>query len=218
MIPSGRFKLPLTKRRIRIVLLLVAWGVVFFGGSLPTWRASYRNDGKIRAASDRLGSLSRMSVAGLWFDAALERWEPELRKEYDCLFPAAKQREELFLEIARVANGCGIDPFVLREIPIVFDGDPEQRSEDDESAAAGDEEIGVLMQQFAMDMSRIPSAELYRFRLQANFNTDYEHMVKFIKGLQSIPRALTVHNLAAEPDPEGLSVAMELDFYAQSRN
>ena len=213
-----RVKNLLSKRRARIPLLLAVWGLVFFGGSVPTWRAAYRNEDKIQAASQKVSSLNKMSVAGVWFGAALDRWEPVLREEYNRLFPVEKQREQLFLEIAQVANGCGIDPFVLREVPIADVLDPDALTEDPDLAVPSSDEIDVLVEQFAMEISDLPSADIHTFRLLANFNTDYKHVIQFMKGLRSIPRALTIHSLDAEPCTEGLCVALELDFYAQSRD
>lgn len=202
-------------RRAVIVIAVLAWGVLFFAGSLPSLKRTLDNGKKIKTVSERIEAMTAISSAGSWLEAVVEKMEPALIKEYDVLFPEKKEREELFLQLASLAGESGIDPFTLREIPILDSGGGSDGSVDEEAMDPNDEDMNMMIEEFAVDLSRLPDPGLQPFRLQVDFDSDYERMTRFISGLESIPRALTLHRLDIEPGPSGVKVIMELDCYAQ---
>lgn len=201
--------------RLRYATFLAVWLLVFVLGAWPAWQASYRNEKRIRTAGSRIEALTNMAAAGAWFNAAAASWEPVQAREYERRFPREKGREELFLEVARVAADADIDPLGLREIPIPTDGTAD--AQDDPLADEEDGgELARLVDQFAADTGELPPTELLTYRLLATFDTDYARLADFFAGLETIERALTVNSLTAVPGARGINVALELDFYVQT--
>ncbi|MCP4571189.1 MAG: hypothetical protein GY838_02445 [bacterium] len=202
-------------RRIRYATFMGVWVLVFFLGAWPAWQASYRNEKRISEATGRIEALTSMAAAGAWFNAAAASWQPVQEREYERRFPRQKGREQLFLELARVASAADIDPFGLREMAVPASLLAEEPV--DELAVAGDEDqLSQLVEHFAADTRDLPATELHTYRLLATFNTDYGRLASFFAGLEDIERALTVHALTAVPSATGINVALELDFYVQS--
>jgi hypothetical protein len=213
MNPPNSIKHLFSKKCISMALFALVWSMLLFLWALPTLNRIYENRKNITTTSARLSWLSEMSAAGLWFEAAAQSWEPTLREKYDRLFPMEKRREELFLELARVAGESNINPFTLREIPIRYYN--EDTSGDELTEDHGNEYITMMVEASAVDSSDLPGAELHNYRLLAEFSADYYQITRFLAGLESIPRALTLHSLSMEAAPKGIDVEMELDFYVQ---
>jgi len=199
---------------VRYTAYIALWLAVFFAGAWPTWKAAYRNSDRIEAADAKIEALTSMAAAGAWFNAAAESWEPIQREEYGRFFPTEKAREELFLDVALMARDADIDPFELREIPIHIDTGT-TADVDELSMTAEETELARLVEQFATDTHNLPSAELHTYRLQAVFEADYARISHFLDRLETIPRALTLHNLNAVSAEEKIRITMELDFYVQ---
>lgn len=199
---------------VRYGAYLALWLAVFFAGAWPAWKAAYRNADRIEETSARIEALTSMASAGAWFNAVAARWEPVQREQYERLFPPEKDRELLFLQVAQMARQADIDPFELREIPIPLD--PAGSSGVDPLAMSSEEEeLALLVEQFATDTSSLPRSDLHSYRLQAVFQADYARVARFLAHLQEIPRALTVHSLSAVDAGNDIRVTLELEFYAQ---
>ncbi len=204
----------MNRRRAVAVTAVMAWCLLFFLGALPAVQDALENVGRIRSTSAEMESLAEMSAAGVWFEAVVLYSGKDLQDEYDRLFPKEKQREELFLHIARLAKSNGIDPFTLREIAILpSDGGGEDS--DTETYDAAEEELSLIVEQFAIDVSDLPDTGLRTFRLAIGFDADYGRLMNFIEDIESVPRALKLHRLSVEPATGGITVAMEIDYYAQ---
>lgn len=200
-------------RRAQIALFTVMWALLLLAGALPLWQRSGRNDERITAVSQQISSLSEWSAAGVWLQESNEQWEPTLGETYIRLFPLEKDREGLFLELARVAKESGIIGLNVR----VTMEDWDQGDEDEEWGTTDmeEDEGGLMLQELGLDSGDLPGSDIVEHRVRASFEGDYEQIVKFLAGLDGISRAVNVASLHAEPARRGVSVEMELDFYAQ---
>ena len=204
-------KLPSARQRWMILAGATLWILLLLAGAVPTWNRVHRNVAELEAANARLASLSNWSVAGAWLGEAAVRWEPELDARYSHLFPLAKEREDLFLELTAIARESGVEPLLLQEMP------PNELTSglEDEELPATDPVVDDLLDRFAPDRSELPGSELDSYRLHANFETDYVRLARFLEGLAGIERALSVVRLRAEPVRGVVAVEMELDVYVQ---
>jgi hypothetical protein len=204
----------LRRRRTQVGLLAVLWIMVFLAGALPTWKQSQGNQERIAAVSAELAALSEWSVAGGWLTEAARQWEPVLGEEYTRLFPPEKNREELYLDLARVAQESGVELLNLRAAHQEFDEVPSGEDESVELMMEEDEGL-LMMADLAMETSELPSSELAEHRITASFEASYAQLVDFLAGVSDLPRAVTVAKLQATPARRGITVEMELGFYVQ---
>jgi hypothetical protein len=209
----NKWSAALGQRRTQIALFVVTWAALFLFGAWPAWRTCVDNEGRIENRSLRLETLHEWAVAGSWLAEAVRRWEEPLGEDYDRYFPPRKQREELLLELAHVASLCRIDPIELREVPIpeLIGAEEEDRWE----LTPEEEERAQLIQEFAPNLRGLPGTRLLPYRVRATFQSDYNQLARFLQGLETIPRALTLHELRAQQGVDVVMVEMELDFYAQ---
>jgi len=209
-------KLP--RRGVLVAGFSLAWGAIFLGGAVPTWKSAHQNEVTIEAMNDRLATLHEWSVAGIWLGEGVRRWEPVQRETYERLFPLEKAREEFFLDLVRVANASGIDPIRILEAQNTYRPGTDVWEEGyawDEDLEEQESEIDQLTSEFAPDLSGLPDDRLTAHRALLSFSAEYDEFAVFLAGLKSIPRALSVHRLTASPLDEGIDVRMELDFYVQ---
>ncbi len=218
-LPQLRNRMP--RRGVLAAMALMVWIAAFFGGALPAWKNARRNEVRIAAMSARLVALNQWSVAGVWLGEEIRQWEPVQRETYDRLFPAEKAREDLFLELVRVANTCGIDPIRIMEAPHAYRPGTEDWDEGyyyDEEAENIDTVINELINEFAPDLSGLPNEKLVAHRALVDFAADYDELAKFLESLEFISRALSLHRLTAAPLEDGVEVRLELDFYVQKQD
>jgi hypothetical protein len=217
--PQWRFRLP--RHSVMVGAIIFLWFALFLGGAMPAWKKARHNEEKIASASSRLASLNQWSVAGIWLTEEIREWEPIQNESYDRLFPESKGREDLFLDLVRIANENGIDPIRILEAPQAFRPGTEQWHDDyDPTEEMDDEamEIEMLISEFAPDLSALPKDELIAHRALVSFTTGYSELASFLDGLRTIPRALSMHRLIATSMDDGVEVRMELDFYVQKQD
>jgi hypothetical protein len=203
--------------RERHVLLAAGAAVVaatFLLGTLPAWQRVHRNDRQIDKASSRLASLGQWAAAGVWLDASAQRWQPVQAARYEQRFPRLKGREQLILELARLAREAGIEPIQLRELPAAEEMNAPLESEE-AAADQADPAIAELVDRFAADIGQLPATDLQTYRLAANFAADYERLARFLGGIGRLERAVTVRELSAVPKLDQIDVTLEMEFYAQ---
>jgi len=210
----------LRKRHVQVVLAAMVWILVMLLGSLPAWKSARRNDQNVDAMSSQLASQTEWSAAGLWLAESAQRWEPALSENYDRLFPAEKNQEELFLEIARVACLSGIE--TLNLVPEADGRREEQDDDDDDDMMMMDDEGGFDLDELAanlpMGAPEFLGSTIDDFRVTAAFETGFGQLVTFLDGLKGIPRLVNVASLHTAPAREGIAVEMELEFYVQIRD
>lgn len=205
------------QRRAAMAMAAVLMTLAFLLGSLPSWQRAQRNARQISARETQLASLGEWAVAGLWMEAGARRWQQDQGPVYDRKFPEIRSREQLYLELARVARDAGIEPLSLsdgKQAPL-----PSARAATAEATAgptAGSgETTPTMLDGYAPDPTKLPSTELVSFPLEVRFDTDYARLARFMGGLATIGRALTVQNLNAVPDQGVVHVALEMEYYAQ---
>ncbi len=203
--------------RERRILLAVGGVIVvatFLLGTLPAWQRAQYNARQIDNASARIASLGQWAAAGAWLEASAHQWQPAQDARYERRFPREKDREQLFLELARVAREAGIEPMQLRELPPLEDPGAVIESESPEEEIL-DPAVAELVDRFAADTASLPTVQLQSYRLAANFETDYDRLARFLGGVGNLERAVTVRELNAVPKQDVIEVALEMEFYAQ---
>lgn len=203
------------RRRIFYAAGAVMVTATFLVGTLPAWQRAQLNDRQIDKASSRLASLCQWAAAGAWLEASASRWQPAQEARYARRFPPEKDREQLFLELARVAREAGIEPLQLRELPPpeVLAAPPEEGETPE--ADLVDPAVAELIDRFAADTAGLPASDLQSYRLAASFAADYDRLARFLGGVGRLERAVTVRELNAVPQLDQIEVALEMEFYAQ---
>ena len=211
-------KMPLWRRTlVRRLVLGVVWAVALFGAAIPVWQKSLINQREIEAVEKNLANLDQWTVAGMWLERSVTQREPRVSEIWQRLFPVRRDREQLFLDLARVADHAGVRHFDLIEER--GDGMPGADVWQDGSSM-GDEPMGGPGESVEMDMAtpgareiEMPEVVMDSYRVKATFHSDYNGTAAFLGGLHTIDRALSLHNLVIRPMGELIQVDMELDVY-----
>ncbi len=212
----------LTKKNIRKIIFAaagVAWCALMFGLAYPTWRQTLEQGREINEIESRLAHMDQWSVAGLWLEQAIVSRSQQVESKYEQLFLLERQREELFLQLARIADESGIQNFDLEEQTIteMMMQSSTMDSPDammDDGGTAGD-----MMDSGMMDGGlESRKLELESYRVRASFIGDYAKVARFIDGIRGLERALNVHSLIATPSSHGIRVNMEIDCYVQKHS
>lgn len=195
--------------------LVVLWAVLLLGIALPRWREVRRQHAEIGVLENRLADLDRWIVAGLWLEPAVAEREPIVQTEWLRRFPASRDREELFLAVAGVADRCGVREFRLEEVNESGMADfgtwASTSTATDPTAAVGD---APAAGDTDAAMAAAPVAiELDRYVVRTGFVGDYAETAAFLGGLEKIERAIDVRRLAIQPTRGGINVEMELEIY-----
>lgn len=192
-------KLNLTGRPLRrpVVLGVVAvvWVLVLIGGAVPVWQRTLSQRREVRRVETQMAALDRWTVAGLWLERTLAPRQAAVTPVWNRLFPAERRCEELFLDLARVADESGVVQFELHELKI------------DEMAEAAP---GVADPE--------PAASLGGYRVRALFEGDFAGVAGFLGGLNRLERAVAVHEMEIKPGKDAVQVELELDVYVASSN
>jgi len=198
----SQLKKLMSSRRIMIGLV-VLWLGALLGAGVPGWLKVERQHQEIRELDQRLAELDRWHVAGMWLARSLVRRQTVIDGRWNKLFPPERRRSELFLDLARIADDSGVQSFELVELGAAEMGMT--------SAGAGAPAPGA-----GMGTGAIPEeilAKLDSYRVQARFQGGYEQVARFLGGLNSIERAVRVHNLDIRPSRDDIMVELELDIH-----
>ncbi len=185
------------RRAALTAVVVVVWLGALLGGAVPAWRQSLRQHREIRQVETRLEELDRWSVAGLWLEKSLPARKAAVAPAWSRLFPDQRRCEDLFLDLARVADTSGVRNFELHELKT------------DEMAVTGTEE------QAAAADSLLESA-LTTYRVRAQFESDFAGVAAFLGGLTGLERATTIHQLEVRPLQGAVQTELELDVYVSS--
>lgn len=195
------------RRRLLAAAAVALWTAGLLGLALPAWQRSLRMHREIETVARTLDELEHWSVAGLWLEQAVLRREPEVAGTWARLFPAERRREQLFLDLAEIADRSGVAAFALAEItrggmPIDMPGGYQEQV-DDAPPPMDDEGSGA----------ETPTAKLDSYRVRARFEGGFDDTAAFLGGLRRIERAVNVTSLVIRPAGPRLAVEMELDVY-----
>lgn len=201
--PRRRFR----RRTLIAAGLVLAWTAVLLGGAVPAWRRALRLQREVETVERDLADLDRWSVAGLWLEPAVQRREPAVARVWSGLFPARRGREQLFLDLARIADRSGVAAFSLAEITAL--GLPV----DEMAGPTGPADAPPPPPDGTAAAVAPPAVTLDSYRVRARFEADFVRAADFLAGLRGIERALDVTNLVIRPSGGRLNVEMEMDVY-----
>jgi hypothetical protein len=217
-------KLALPPRLARPPLLVglgvLLWLLVIAFLVWPTLRASQRQAAEISALDARAATLAGWSGGRALPAVDAARWETSLGERFEQLFPRERQLEQLFMEIATIANESGVDPVQLRADVGAAAAYSEGKGELLSAQGTGGqpEELEALAASLGLAPRDLPVSDLRAYRLQVNFDADYEHLARFTDALRTLSRAVCVRNLQVRRGSREVAVQMELEYYVQERN
>ena len=180
-----------------VAVAVVVWLGALLGGALPAWRQSLRQHREIRQVESQLEELDRWSVAGLWLEKSLPARKAAVAPAWSRLFPDQRRCEELFLDLARVADTSGVHNFELHELKT------------DEMVVTGTDATAAAADSLA-------SAAVTTYRVRAQFESDFAGVAAFLGGLTRLERATTIHQLEVRPLQGAVQTELELDVYVAS--
>lgn len=185
------------RRTAVIAVAGLAWLGALVGAALPAWRQAVRQHGEIRQVEAKLEELDRWSVAGLWLERSLDERKAAVAPAWSRLFPDQRRSEELFLDLARVADASGVRNFELHELK-------------------ADEMAGTSTDSVPTAGTGADGAALATYRVRAQFESDYAGVASFLGGLTRLERATTIHQLEVRPLQGAVQAELELDVYVSS--
>lgn len=184
------------------------WTLVLLFVALPAWRTAMDHHREVQELENGLAVLDTWTVAGKWLEKSMSEHSEAVEKNWLQTFPAQRDRENLFLDLAMVADHSRVENFNLEEMKTegtaAFLVSPPQES------VFGGSVYGVPVE--------VPQVSLDSYRVKASFNGSYHQAADFLGSLQQIKRALSVHNLVVRPKGEGIRVDLELDVYVSQQS
>jgi hypothetical protein len=192
-------------RLVGTTALAVVWGVLLLGVAVPSWRTVREQHADIRVLERQLADLDHWTVAGLWLEPIVRAQEPVLTAAWERRFPPERAREQLFLDMAQLADRCGLRRFQLEEIENFGTIDVGTWSTtDDEDGPPTDVPAGApQLAPVRIDMNP--------YLIRTTFVADYSRTAAFLGGLERIDRVIDVRRLAIRPDRVGIEVDIELE-------
>ncbi len=181
----------------------VIWGCALLLVVLPAWRQAIIRNHEIAALEKGLAELDTWTVAGKWLEHSQAKRNALVKVAWEQAFPDGRYREQLFLDLARVADRSGVGNFNLEETET--DNLAAFLVSPPEDAVFGGAVYGVPVE--------VPRVELETYRVKASFTGNYRETARFMGGLQAIDRALSVHDLVLRPAGDSVKVDLELDVY-----
>ncbi len=209
----------MTLRR-KTIAILDRWGKkrIFWGGLagvytvvaltvvVPMGKKTLDDHQRVEELTQELADLDAWTVAGKWLAPEVARREPVVTAAWEKAFPAKRKREDLFLDIARVADASGVADFKLREIQQDLEMPrPILQNSLESGMGDGGTVHGVPVV--------VPRVDLTTYRIKASFTSDFQAVSTFLWGLQHLDRALSVHDLVLRNDKKQVKVDMEMDVY-----
>nr|MEE4268858.1 hypothetical protein [Candidatus Krumholzibacteria bacterium] len=192
-----------------------AWGAlaVFWIAALalvafPSFRQAVAYHKEVQDLEKGLADLDSWTVAGKWLERSLAEDTRHIEQTWQQTFPMGRAREDLFLNLAQVADRSGVREFRLEEIQT--EGTAAFLVSPPQSSFFGGSVYGVPVE--------VPQVTLGNYRVKASFLGNYEQAANFLGGLQSIPRAVSVHHLVARPGSGGITIDLELDIYVSQQS
>jgi|GEM_PF-1891905 len=208
--------------KVRWTVLGLLWCAALFGGAIPMWKRAKAQNQEIHQLEAHLANLDQWTVAGMWLSRSVASRQMPVNTAFGRLFPGDRLREDLFLDLARVADLSGVEGFDLAEMTDFWMADndiwgsgPNMSNTDNDAAPPpeDDSEDGL-----GLPTVEVPSVDLSTYRVRARFSGDFASAARFIGGLQRIERALGIHSLEVKPARNGITVDLELDVYVDDSN
>lgn len=196
------------KTSVGLGLLAVIWGAALILYAVPRWQQAIAHHREVKELEQGLAELDNWTVAGKWLGRSLSHRSQDLERTWERTFPRGRMREDLFLDLAQVADKSEVKEFKLEEIQTegtaAFLVSPPQES------YFGGSVYGVPVE--------VPQVTLSNYRVKASFVGNYQQAARFLGGLQDLDRAVSVHNLVARPGNSGITIDLELDVYVSQQS
>ncbi|MFT5233799.1 MAG: hypothetical protein ACI9UK_000305 [Candidatus Krumholzibacteriia bacterium] len=202
---APKLKFKRTRKTILWSAGACVWLGVLVGVAIPAWRQAMNQHRQVKELESQLADLDSWTVAGMWIEKSLGPRQEVINPQWDRLFPSEESKGELFLTLARVADQSKVENFELKEIVDIGNANPSDDLYDD----------GLDNAEYSGTMMDVP---LDSYRVQARFQGQYAEVAKFLGGLKTINRAVSVHNLAIQPVLGAVHVDLELDVYVSASN
>jgi hypothetical protein len=196
------------------LLWLLAIGLLVW----PALRATREQAATIAALDARAATLAGWSGGRALPAADAARWEAALGERFEQLFPRERHLEQLFMEIASIANESGVDPVQLRADVGAAYGEGQGELLSARGAGGEPEALRALADQLGLAPQSLPASDLRAYRLLVEFDADYANLARFTDALPTLSRAVCVRSLRAGEGLRGVAVQMELEYYVQARN
>lgn len=198
----------LTKSRGLIGMAVAGtWIAVLVLVAIPAWRQALDRHRQVQDLERQLADLDAWTVAGMWLTPAVAAQAPAVQDAWDRAFPDKRLKEDLFLQIARVADGTQVEAFELTELQVQEEGEQRSPLQDRLEAQLGG---GGTIDGIPVE---VPHIGLSTYRVKASFLADYDRLARFLGGLDRLDRALKIHNLVVKPDKGLIRAELELDVY-----
>ena len=198
-------------RFLLFVTATVAWFGLLAGAAFPAWRSAMRKASEVDNLESRINHLNRWTVAGVWIEKDLRDRGSEIEAEFQRLFPPRHDRATLFLQLARIAEESGVTDLDLATVSI------HERDARDLVDAMPATDAEMMDSARASDARASDHPNLQPYRLRARFAADIRRTAAFLRAVDNIDRAITIHRVAARPVATGIAVEMELDVYVNEQ-
>lgn len=194
-------------RFLLFVTATAAWFGLLGGAAFPAWRTAMRKASEVDNLESRIEHLNRWTVAGVWIEKDVRERSSEIEAEFARLFPPLHDRATLFLQLARIADESGVTDLDLTTVAI------HERNARDPVDAMPATDAEMMDSAMASDFGASDRLSLQPYRLRARFAADLRRTAAFLRAIDNIDRAITIHRVAARPVATGIAVEMELDVY-----
>ncbi len=222
MAGNARIKHWLAQSKIRWAAVTIIWVVLLVTVAIPSWQGVQKRHAEINVLEERLATMDDWAVAGMWLAPSVQERTLPVNSQFSVLFPDRRNREELFLSLARIADQSGVADFGLSEANEFSMGGNDVWSDGagmgtgsptDNMGDPPPPTDGAMVDNAMGPSIAIPEVELSTYRVNARFNADYKRIAQFMGGLKKIERTLKVHSLTVRPEKDGIGVDLELDVY-----
>jgi hypothetical protein len=188
--------------------LAVVWVFALVLVAFPSFKKAVAYHNEVKELEIGLAELDSWTVAGKWLERSLVNHQKAMDNTWNATFPRARHREDLFLDLAQVADASQVKEFRLEEIRT--EGAAAFLVSPPEESYFGGSVYGVPVE--------VPQVSLSNYRVKASFVGNYKQAARFLGGLQKISRAISVHNLVARPGNGGITIDLELDVYVSQQS
>ena len=186
----------------------MAWLTFVVLAVAPVVRTALTGQFELQQTGRRIAALDGWTGPRLLLEQELAENGPAVTEAWSRMFPAERNREVLFLDLARIADASGVEGFDLVEVTELALPDGPQYEDEDDFVPGLEPEAPR-----AAPVARAPRIALETYRIRASWTGDFHRTADFLARLRSIPRALSVSELAVQPDADGLRAVLELEVY-----
>ncbi len=178
--------------------------------ALPARKAADHDQRIVQALRIEIDGMASWAMDGTTIEQMVSTRSLSAAEDWCRLFPEAKGKEVLFLDLARIADACGVREFYLAEaedrMKVQASGSSMGPGPGDAPAGDGIEAVPTV------------SLALSSFKVRTRFEADLQGTALFLDELDSIERALEIREISIRESRNGLVVEMEMELYVSEQN